>query len=277
MEDATIWGQWLLNNSVNVLVAIAIIIAAFWIAGLVKRMIAGMGASHPALDDTLFGFLGSLARYAIIAFAGLMVLERFGIETTSLVALIGAAGLAIGLALQGTLANLAAGVMIMLFRPFKVGDFVDAAGTFGKVDDINLFTTDMSTFDAQHIIVPNSAIWGDKITNHSHHEVRGVDMVFGVAYGTDITAAKTSIRKALDGMEHVLADPAPFVEVETLNESSVDFLVRPFCNGAHWFDIRYGAPEAVYNQLNADGIEIPFPQRVVHMAGTATSESPAAS
>lgn len=265
MEDATIWGQWLLDNSVNVLVAIAIIIAAFWIAGLVKRMIARMGESHAALDDTLFGFLGSLARYAIIAFAGLMVLERFGIETTSLVALIGAAGLAIGLALQGTLANLAAGVMIMLFRPFKVGDFVDAGGTFGKVDEINLFTTDMSTFDAQHIIIPNSAIWGDKITNHSHHEVRGVDMVFGVAYGTDIAAAKKSIRKALDGMDHVLADPAPFVEVETLNESSVDFLVRPFCDGAHWFDIRYSAPEAVYNQLNADGIEIPFPQRVVHM------------
>ncbi len=266
MEDATIWGQWLLDNSINVLVAIAIIIAAFWVAGLVKRMIGRMGESHPALDDTLFGFLGSLARYAIIAFAGLMVLERFGIETTSLVALIGAAGLAIGLALQGTLANLAAGVMIMLFRPFKVGDFVDAGGTFGKVDDINLFTTDMSTFDAQHIIIPNSAIWGDKITNHSHHEVRGVDMVFGVAYGTDITAAKASIRKALEGMEHVLPDPAPFIEVETLNESSVDFLVRPFCNGVHWFDIRYGAPEAVYNQLNADGIEIPFPQRVVHMS-----------
>ncbi len=266
MEDATIWGQWLLNNSVNVLVAIAILIGAFWIAGLVKRMIAGMGASHPALDNTLFTFLGSLARYAIIAFAALMVLERFGIETTSLVALIGAAGLAIGLALQGTLANLAAGVMIMLFRPFKVGDFIDAAGTFGKVDDINLFTTDMSTFDAQHIIIPNSAIWGDKITNHSHHEVRGVDMVFGVAYGTDVTKAKASIRAALEGMEHVLADPAPFIEVETLNESSVDFLVRPFCNGAHWFDIRYGAPEAVYNQLNADGIEIPFPQRVVHMS-----------
>ncbi len=266
MEDATIWGQWLLNNSVNVLVAIAIIIGAFWIASLVKRMIVRMGSAHPSLDETLFGFLGSLARYAIIAFAGLMVLERFGIETTSLVALIGAAGLAIGLALQGTLANLAAGVMIMLFRPFKVGDFVDAAGTFGKVDDINLFTTDMSTFDAQHIIIPNSSIWGDKITNHSHHETRGVDMVFGVAYGTDVTAAKASIRKALEGMEHVLADPAPFIEVETLNESSVDFLVRPFCNGAHWFDVRYGAPEAVYNQLNADGIEIPFPQRVVHMS-----------
>ena len=266
MEDATIWGQWLLDNSINVLVAIAIIIAAFWVAGLVKRMIGRMGESHPALDDTLFGFLGSLARYAIIVLAGLMVLGRFGIETTSFVALIGAAGLAIGLALQGTLANLAADVMIMLFRPFKIGDFVDAAGTFGKVDDINLFTTDMSTFDAQHIIIPNSAIWGDKITNHSHHEVRGVDMVFGVAYGTDITAAKASIRKALEGMEHVLSDPAPFIEVETLNESSVDFLERPFCNGAHWFDIRYGAPEAVYNQLNADGIEIPFPQRVVHMS-----------
>ncbi|MEM7270584.1 MAG: mechanosensitive ion channel family protein [Pseudomonadota bacterium] len=266
MDNASIWGQWFLDNSVNVLVAIAIIVVAFWIAGLVKRMIIGMSSKYKALDETLFGFLGSLARYAIIAFAGLMVLERFGIETTSLVAIIGAAGLAIGLALQGTLANLAAGVMIMLFRPFKVGDFVDAGGTFGKVDEINLFTTEVGTFDAQRIIVPNGTIWGETITNHSHHEVRGVDMVFGVAYGTDMTKAKASIRTALEGMEHVLADPAPFIEVETLNESSVDLLVRPFCMGAHWFDVRYAAPEAVYNQLNKDKIEIPFPQRVVHMS-----------
>ncbi|MEO1611080.1 MAG: mechanosensitive ion channel domain-containing protein [Pseudomonadota bacterium] len=266
MDQATIWGQWLLDNSVNVLVALAIIIVGFWIGGLVKRLIHGMSKRHEALDETIFGFLGSLARYAIIVFAILMVLERFGIETTSLVAIIGAAGLAIGLALQGTLANLAAGVMIMLFRPFKVGDFVDAAGTFGQVDEINLFTTEMGTFDAQKIIIPNGEIWGAKITNHSHHAVRGVDMVFGVAYGTDIKKAKASILKALEGMEHVLAEPAPFVEVETLNESSVDFLVRPFCDGAHWFDVRYGAPEAVYDQLNKDKIEIPFPQRVVHMS-----------
>ena len=266
MDQATIWGEWLLDNAVNVAVAIAIVIAGFWIGSIVKRIIHGMSKRHEALDETIFGFLGSLARYAIIVFAGLMVLERFGIETTSLVAIIGAAGLAVGLALQGTLSNLAAGVMIMLFRPFKVGDFVEAAGTFGQVDEISLFTTEMGTFDAQKIIIPNGEIWGAKITNHSHHEVRGVDMTFGVAYGTDIAKAKASIRTALEGMEHVLADPAPFIEVETLNESSVDLLVRPFCMGAHWFDVRYGAPEAVYNQLNKDKIEIPFPQRVVHMS-----------
>ena len=266
MDQASVWGEWLLDNAVNVVVAIAIIIAAFWIGGLVNRIVTGMSRSHPALDETIFGFLGSLARYAIIAFAALMVLERFGIETTSLVAIIGAAGLAVGLALQGTLSNLAAGVMIMLFRPFKVGDFVDAAGTFGKVDEINLFTTEMGTFDAQKIIIPNGEIWGAKITNHSHHEIRGVDMVFGVAYGTDIPKARASIANALAGIEYVLAEPEPFIEVETLNESSVDFLVRPFCKGEHWFDVRYGAPEAIYNQLNKDKIEIPFPQRTVHMA-----------
>ena len=258
-------GAWLLENAVSLAVALAIIMVAFWVAAIVKRMVVAMSARYELLDETLFGFLGSLARYAIIAFGVLMVLERFGIETTSLVALIGAAGLAVGLALQGTLSNLAAGVMIMLFRPFKAGDFVEAAGTFGKVDEINLFTTEMGTFDAQKIIIPNGEIWGQKITNHSHHPVRGVDMTFGVAYGTDVSKARASIAKALTSMDKVLADPAPFIEVETLNDSSVDFLVRPFCNGEHWFDVRYSAPQAVYEQLNADGIEIPFPQRVVHL------------
>ncbi len=229
-------------------------------------MIGRMAAKYEALDDTLFCFLGSMARYVIIAFAGLMVLERFGVETTSLFALIGAAGLAVGLARQGTLANLAAGVMIMLFRPFTVGDFVDAVGTFGKLGDINLFTTDMSTFDAQHIIIPNSAIWGDKITNHSHHTVRGVDMVFGVAYGTDIGPQKHPSARLWKEWNTFWPIWPPSSTVETLNESSVDFLVRPFCDGANWFDVRYRAPEAVYDQLNADGIEIPFPQRVVHMS-----------
>ncbi|MGB0852101.1 MAG: mechanosensitive ion channel family protein [Pikeienuella sp.] len=264
-DNVDVWGAWLLENAVNVLVALAILVVAFWVAAVVRRMIVAMSGRYALLDDTLFGFLGSLARYAIIAFAALMVLERFGIETTSLVALIGAAGLAVGLALQGTLSNLAAGVMIMLFRPFKVGDFVEAAGTFGKVDEINLFTTEMGTFDAQKIIIPNGEIWGQKITNHSHHAVRGVDMTFGVAYGTDVAKAKASIAAALAKLEPVLADPAPFIEVETLNDSSVDFLVRPYCKGEHWFDVRYSAPQAVYEQLNADGIEIPFPQRVVHL------------
>ena len=192
-----------------------------------------------------------------------MVLERFGITTTSLVALIGAAGLAIGLALQGTLTNLAAGVMLLLFRPFRVGDFIDGAGVFGKVESITLFTTDLGTFDNQHIIVPNSELWGTKITNHSHHPVRGVDLSFSVGYGENLDKAKQAILKAVKADPNVLADPEPWIAVDKLGDSSVDIAVRPFCKGEHYFDVRYSLPQAVKEELDKQKIEIPFPHRVL--------------
>ena len=265
LDQVTSGYDWLIANSMNVLYALIIIIVAFWLAGLVKRLITRIANSNEKLDDTLFEFLGSLARYAILAFAGIMVLERFGITTTSLVALIGAAGLAVGLALQGTLSNLAAGVMLLLFRPFKVGDFVDGAGVFGKVETITLFTTDLSTFDQQHIIVPNSELWGTKIINHSHYEERGVDLIFGVSYSTDLNKAKKAIQKVFDAHELVLKEPAAFIEVDKLNESSVDIIARPFCKGEHYFDLRYSLPQLVKEEFNRQKIEIPFPHRVVIM------------
>jgi small conductance mechanosensitive channel len=266
METMSTWGAWASGNAMNVVYAVIIILVALWISNLVKGLIVKMGQNYEALDETLFHFLGSLVRYAILAFAVIAVLGRFGVETTSLIALIGAAGLAIGLALQGTLSNLAAGVMLMLFRPYKVGDFVDVASTGGKVEGISLFTTDLVTFDNQQIIVPNGEIWGTKITNHSHHPVRGVDMVANVAYGTDIKKAKASIAKVLKANKNVLADPAPFVEVQALGASAVDILVRPFTNGEHYFDVKYSLPQEIYEQFNKDGIEIPFQQIVVHNA-----------
>lgn len=178
-------------------------------------------------------------------------------------ALLGAAGLAIGLALQGAMTNMAAGVMLMIFRPYKVGDFADVAGIFGLVDGIDLFTTNLKTFDNQHIIVPNGNIWGDKIINHSHHPVRGVDMHFGISYDSDIDLARHTIDGILAAHAHVLKDPAPFVEIETLNNSSVDFLVRPFCDGAHYFDLLYSLPEQIKKALDGAGVEIPFPHRKV--------------
>jgi len=157
----------------NILLAFVIFIVGSWIAKRVGNFITGLGAKYANLDSTLFTFLGSLARYVILAFVFIAVLNRFGVETTSIVALLGAAGLAVGLALQGAMSNLAAGVMLMIFRPYKVGDFVDASGTFGNVEEISLFTTVMRTFDHQQIIIPNGKIWGEQIINHSHHEVRG--------------------------------------------------------------------------------------------------------
>ena len=247
----------------NILLALLILIIGMWVAGKAYKGMVALAGRYPQLDDTLFKFFGSVIHYTILAFVGIAVLNRFGVQTASIIALLGAAGLAVGLALQGTLSNLAAGVMLLIFRPYKVDDFVEAAGKFGKVTEIDMFTTILQTFDNQHIIIPNSQIWGEQITNHSHHEIRGVDMTFGVAYGESIDAARAVIDKVLAEHPHVLKEPAPFVEVETLNNSSVDFIVRPFCEGQHYFDIRYSVPEQIKKGLDEANIEIPFPHRKV--------------
>lgn len=253
---AQTWGM-------NILIAALILIVGFWVAGKARDFVRGLAKRYEKLDDTLFNFLGSMVQYAILTVVVIAVLNRFGVQTASIVALIGAAGLAIGLALQGALSNLAAGVMLMIFRPFKTGDFIDAAGRFGQVGDISLFTTELQTFDNQHIIVPNGQIWGDQIVNHSHHPVRGVDMTFGISYDSDIDAARKAIQGVFDKHPHILKDPAPFVEVSTLNDSSVDFITRPFCEGAHYFDVLYSVPEQVKKALDKAGVEIPFPHRKV--------------
>ncbi len=251
----------IIDVGINVLLAALILIVGLYIANKVSAIINKIGEKYDKLDNTLFRFLGSVAKYIILAFVAIAVLNRFGVQTASIVALLGAAGLAVGLALQGTLSNLAAGVMLLLFRPYKVGDFISAADRFGNVQEIDLFTTILRTFDNQHIIVPNSQIWGAQIVNHSFHDIRGVDMHFGVAYKENTDEVRKVIDAVLAAHPHILKDPAPFVEVETLNDSSVDFLVRPFCHGEHYFDILYSIPEQIKKALDEAGIEIPFPHR----------------
>ena len=199
----------------------------------------------------------SAAIYALVV--GLSIVGADGLE---LLPAIGA-GLAVGLALQGSLANFAGGVLILLFKPFKVGDFIDAAGRFGNVTEIDMFTTILQTFDNQQIIIPNSQIWGEQIINHSHYSERGVDMRFSVAYAENTDKARGVIDAVLANHPHILKTPAPFVEVETLNDSSVDFIVRPFCKGEHYFDVLYSVPELIKKALDENGIEIPFPHRKV--------------
>ncbi|MEL6244308.1 MAG: mechanosensitive ion channel domain-containing protein [Pseudomonadota bacterium] len=261
LPGAIAWGT-------NILLAVLILIFGYWIAGRVAAGVRGMAKRYDNLDDTLFGFLSTLARWVILAFVFIAVLNRFGVETTSIVALLGAAGLAVGLALQGAMSNLAAGVMLMVFRPYKMGDFVDAAGKFGNVTEIGLFTTTLNTFDNQHIIIPNGQIWGEQIINHSHYPVRGVDMTFGISYGSSIDEARAAIQKVFDDHPHILKDPAPFIEVSTLNDSSVDFITRPFVKGEHYFDVLYSVPELVKKALDGAGVEIPFPhQKVILFKG----------
>lgn len=251
--------DWLMN----ILLALVILIIGIWIAGKAYKAVVRIATKHEQLDDTLFRFFGSLVRYTILAFVGIAVLNRFGVQTASIIALLGAAGLAVGLALQGTLTNLAAGVMLLIFRPYKINDFVDIAGNFGKVLEIDMFTTILQTFDNQQIIIPNAKIWGEQIVNHSHHAVRGVDMTFGIAYGESIDSAREVIQTVLANHPLVLKDPAPFIEIETLNNSSVDFLVRPYCSGEHYFQVRYSVPEQIKKALDEANIEIPFPHRKV--------------
>ncbi|MFT6270089.1 MAG: small conductance mechanosensitive channel [Alphaproteobacteria bacterium] len=261
--DLTEYVPSAISWATNILLAAVILIIGFWISGRAYKAVHAIGKKYERLDDTLFRFFGSVVRYIILAFVLIAVLNRFGVETTSIVALIGAAGLAVGLALQGAMSNLAAGVMLLIFRPYKVEEFVEAAGQFGKVTEIDLFTTVMQTFDNQKIIIPNSQIWGQQITNHSFHEIRGVDLTFGVAYNANIDDARAVIDAVLAAHPHVLKDPAPFVEVSELNNSSVDFIVRPFCHGEHYFDIRYSVPELIKKALDEANIEIPFPHRKV--------------
>ncbi|MGR0278509.1 mechanosensitive ion channel family protein [Marinomonas dokdonensis] len=252
-----------LSWATNILLASVILLLGLWVASSANKLVIGLSKKHNQLDDTLFRFLGSVARYIILAFVIIAVLNRFGVQTASIVALLGAAGLAVGLALQGAMSNLAAGVMLLFFRPYKVGDFIDAAGRFGNVTEIDMFTTILQTFDNQQIIIPNSQIWGQQIINHSHYSERGVDMRFGIAYDENTDKARAVIDNVLANHPHILKTPAPFVEVETLNDSSVDFIVRPFCKGEHYFNVLYTVPELIKKALDENGIEIPFPHRKV--------------
>ena len=258
--------ETLVPLAMQVLIALAILVIGLWIAKKVKNLIIKLGQKSPQLDDTLFKFFGSIARYVIMAFVFIAVLGRFGVETTSIVAMLGAASLAVGLALQGAMSNMAAGVMLMIFRPYKVGDFVDVAGVFGNVEEIELFTTILQTFDNQQIIIPNGKIWGEKIVNHSHHPIRGVDMRFNVAYEDDVQKAREVIQGVLKAHPHVHSDPAPFIEVESLSERSVEILVRPFTDGAHYFDVTYSLPEQIKAALGKAGMATPYPQTRIIMS-----------
>ena len=256
--------DWIMDIFGNIVVAGLILIVALFISGWVKRRIIRIAYSTDYLDNTLFSFLGSLARYGIIALAIVFVLNRFGIQTTSLVALIGAMGLAVGLALQGTLSNIAAGVMLVIFRPFKVGDFIDAGGMSGTVKEITLFTTELATLDNVQIIVPNSAVWGSAITNYSVYDTRRAEWIFGVSYASDLKKAEEIIRKTILTDPRALADPEPFVQVNNLGDSSVDFLVRVWCKRPDLFGFQADMKRAVKEAFDAGGIDIPFPTSVVY-------------
>ena len=193
------------------------------------------------------------------------VLSQFGVQTASLIAVFGAAGLAVGLALQGTLSNVAAGVMLLLFRPFKVGDYIDGGGVSGTVKVISLFVTELATPDNVQIIAPNSQMWGTAIRNYSFHNTRRVDFLVGIDYGDNIDTAMATIRRVSGADTRVHRDPEPFVVVGELGDSSVNLIVRLWVNAADYWGVKFNLTKAFKEQLEADGITIPFPQQDVHM------------
>ncbi|SFS22129.1 mechanosensitive ion channel family protein [Yoonia litorea] len=251
----------------SVVGAIFILIIGFMVGSWVRNRITSIGGRHAHLDVTLFNFLGNIARYVVVGFAFLFVLNTFGVQTTSVVAVIGAAGLAIGLALQGTLSNVAAGVMIVFFRPIKIGDFVQISGEMGTVKDITLNYTELADLSNVQIIIPNSQVWGNTIINYSVYNTRRVEWIFGVSYGADLKLAEETIREAIMADPRAKSDPEPFIQVNTLGDFSVDFLVRVWCDSADFFAFKTDMTRKVKEALDAKGIDIPFPTRTVLQAG----------
>jgi len=250
----------------SVLAAIAIVFIGWTIAAWLGRRVRKIGLAQKHLDDTLFNFLGSIVRYVILGFTGLIVLNTFGVQTTSIVAAVGAAGLAIGLALQGTLSNVAAGVMLILFRPLKIGDFVSVAGKMGTVRDVTLNFTELADLSNVQVIIPNSEVWGNVIDNYSIYPTRRAEWTFGVGYGANLKQAEDVIRDTIMADERSHSDPEPFIQVNNLNDSSVDFLVRVWCDSGDLFQYQADMKRKVKEALDKAGVDIPFPTRTIVQA-----------
>ena len=255
--------ELLLSFFGSIVGAMFILFVGFVVGGWVRRRLISIGGRNKHLDETLFSFLGNVARYIVIAFAVLFVLNTFGIQTTSVVAVIGAAGLAIGLALQGTLSNVAAGVMIVFFRPIKLGDFVEVSGQMGTVKDITLNFIELAAVSNVQIIIPNSQVWGNTIVNYSSYKTRRAEWTFGVGYGANLKLAEQTIRDTIMADPRAKSDPEPFIQVNNLGDFSVDFLVRVWCDSGDYFAFQSDMKRQVKEALDAAGIDIPFPTRRV--------------
>ena len=232
---------------------------AKWLSNTARKLLA----KNPTIDETLSNFLGSIVKYIVTAFVVIAAITNLGVETASLVAMLGAATLAIGLALQGTLGNVAAGVMLMLFRPYKLGDYVNVAGEEGVVTDINIFTTQLSTVDNVEVIIANGEAWGSTIKNLTSLGVRRVDVDYGIHYDDDIDKAIKIITDTAAAHPHVLTEPAaPWAKVVTLNESSVDIQSRAWCKSEHYWDVMFDLNKSIKEAFDKNGITIPYPTSI---------------
>jgi small conductance mechanosensitive channel len=248
----------------KVIAAIAILVIGRWIAMLVRRVVRRV-MERANVESIIIGFVSSIAYITLLAFVVVAALGQLGIQTTSFIAILGAAGLAIGLALQGSLANFAAGFLMIIFRPFKVGDFIEGAGVAGVVREIQIFTTTLKTPDNKTIIIPNAKLSGDNIINYSAEATRRVDMTVGVAYDADLATVKAVLNDIISRDERIHADPAPQVVVAELADSSVNFVVRVWTSKDDYWGVKCDMTETIKNRFDAEGIGIPFPQRDIHI------------
>jgi small conductance mechanosensitive channel len=243
---------------------------------IIGRIAAGIGRKivtktleKSKTDPAVISFVGSLTYFLILTFAVLAALAKFGIQTASFVAVLGAAGFAIGFALQGSLANFAAGVLILVLRPFKIGDYIDSAGVAGTVKDIQLFTTVLATPDNIKIMVPNGKIFGDVIKNISAYDTRRVDLVIGIGYTSDIQKAYDIMMNLVKEDSRILSDPATQIAVSELADSSVNFVLRPWVNKEDYWNVKFDLTRKIKETFDENGIEIPFPQQAIHMISQA--------
>ena len=254
----------LMTYGVKIATALIIFIVGRWIAIAVRKGVHRMMVKR-AMDATLIPFVSNLVYVLLLAFVIIAAIAQLGIQTTSFVAIVGAAGLAVGLALQGSLANFAAGVLMIVFRPFKVGDYIEGGGTAGSVEAIKIFVTELKSPDNRAIIVPNATMMGNNIVNYSAKEIRRVDLTAGIGYGDDIDKARRVLEEILSEDARILKDPPPQVAVAELGDSSVNFVVRPWVKTADYWSIYFNVTEQIKKRFDAEGVSIPFPQRDVHL------------
>jgi small conductance mechanosensitive channel len=255
---------WATEYGLRVIGAIVLLVIGRMAAGVIKGVVR-RGLEKASVDATLVPFLSKGVYYLVQAVVVIAVLNLFGVQTASLVAVLGAAGLAVGLAMQGTLSNFAAGVMLLIFRPFKVGDFIDASGTMGSVEEIGIFATTLKSPDNVKIILSNAQVYGSTIKNFNGYDTRRIDLVAGISYDDNIQVALDTLHKVIAADDRVLAEPAPQIAVSNLGDSSVDIVVRPWCKGSDYWALRFDLTRAIKEELEAAGCSIPYPQQDVYM------------
>jgi small conductance mechanosensitive channel len=263
-EASKYLDEYIIPFGINIAMAIVIYIIGKIIVGIMVNVF-GKVMAKSKYDDMLIDFLQAIISAVLMLFVIIAALDQLGVDTTSLAAILAAAGLAIGLSLQSSLGNFAAGVMLLVFRPFKAGDFVDAGGASGTVKSISIFTTMMTTPDNKEVIVPNGSIYRDNIINYSAKDTRRVDMVFGIGYDDDLKKAKSLLEEMVAADPRVLADPPPKIAVSELGDNSVNFVVRPWAASSDYWGLKFDFTEAVKLRFDAEGISIPYPQMDVHI------------